>query len=162
VSPEGVFRPFCQGRINFLGITDGTSNTIGVGEKNVCLQKLNAGTDLVDNRGYAWGWDLGTTSGNDNTVYTANGTSTPTAGVVPDLTASTNCGSSAAGGTHGYGSSHPGGMNALFMDGTVRFVRNVGSPSTLPPTLAATPRAGMNVISLLNHVSDNNPNPADY
>src|SRR5438045_2344867 len=35
VNAEGVFRPFCTGRINMLGITDGTSNTIGVGEKNV-------------------------------------------------------------------------------------------------------------------------------
>src|SRR5207244_4382276 len=37
---EGVFRPHCTGRITMVGITDGTSNTIGVAEKNVCLRLL--------------------------------------------------------------------------------------------------------------------------
>jgi prepilin-type processing-associated H-X9-DG protein len=171
VTPEGVFRPFCNGRINMLGITDGTSNTIGVGEKNVCLKTLNTGQDLTDNQGYCWGWDAGGSGNWDNTVKSNRGTVIPGAGVVPDLTASTGCFNTAGtlaatgtNGTHGFGSSHPGGMNALFMDGTVRFVRNIGSANTLPPTIAGYTANGrlLNVIAALSHVSDGYPNPVDY
>jgi hypothetical protein len=51
-------------------------------------------------------------------------------------------------------------MYALFMDGTVRFVRNIGSPTAAPPQVYASPRA-LNVIAALNHISDGNPNPTD-
>ncbi len=38
---------------------DGTSNTMLVGEKNLCIPKLNNGGDVCDNRGYTWGYDFG-------------------------------------------------------------------------------------------------------
>jgi prepilin-type N-terminal cleavage/methylation domain-containing protein/prepilin-type processing-associated H-X9-DG protein len=149
---EGVFRPHCASRINMLGITDGTSNTIGVGEKNVCLRQLNTGSDVVDNQGYSWGWDGGNTGNWDNTTLANNGNR----GVQPDLTASTNCNQ----GSHGYGASHPGGMNALFMDGTVRFVRNA-NPSPVHANSPPAPRQ-LTVIMALNHISDGVPGPTDF
>src|SRR5262249_7519262 len=91
VTAEGVFRPFCQGRINLGGIVHGTSNTIGVGEKNVCLKSLNTGNDIVDNAGYAWGWDAGGSGNWDNSVVSNRGTVIPGAGVNQDLTARTGC-----------------------------------------------------------------------
>ena len=152
VQYEGIFRPHCTGRINMLGITDGTSNTIGVAEKNVCLRQLNTGNDVVDNQGYSWGWDGGNTGNWDNSTMSNTGNG----GVQPDLVASTGCGE----GTHGYGASHPGGMNTLFMDGTVRFVRNA-NPSPVWATSPPAPRA-LTVIQALNHISDGVPGPTDY
>jgi len=151
---EGVFRPFCTGRINMLGITDGTSNTIGVGEKNICLRVLNTGSDVVDNQGYAWGWDAGGTGNWDNTVMANNGIS----GVRPDITANITpvCNQ----GSHGYGASHPGGMNTLFMDGTVRFIRN-NNATTVFAASPPAPRA-LTVIQALGHAADGVPGPADY
>jgi prepilin-type N-terminal cleavage/methylation domain-containing protein/prepilin-type processing-associated H-X9-DG protein len=150
---EGIFRPYCGGRITMVGITDGTSNTIGVGEKNVCLKRLNTGQDVVDNQGYSWGWDFGNSGNWDNTCMANNGIF----GVQPDLVASTNCSQ----GTHGYGSSHPGGMNCLFMDGTVRFVRNFNSTTQL---WAKPPQSQRNltIIQALDHVSDGVPGPTDF
>jgi len=152
ITYEGIFRPHCQGRITMTSIADGTSNTIGVGEKNVCLNLLNTGNDIVDNQGYTWGWDGGNSGNWDNTSMANYGQN----GVQPDLTASTNCNQ----GSHGYGSSHPGGMNTLFMDGTVRFVR-FANPSPNWGTLPA-PRGTITVLMALNHISDGFPNPNDY
>jgi len=151
---EGVFRPYCGSQINMLGITDGTSNTIGVGEKNLCLKALNTGSDVLDNQGYTWGWDFGNTGNWDNTCMANNGIG----GVQPDLTANTGCNQ----GTHGYGSSHPGGMNTLFMDGTVRFVRNFNSTTQFWATTAQGAPRNLTIIQALNHISDGIPGPTDY
>jgi len=137
---NGVFRPYCIGATNMTSITDGTSNTIGVGEKQLALAQLNVGTtDTSDNKGYAWGWD-GT---NFNTA--SIGTS-PTN--IADYT--TNSGKTA--GTGYYGSSHTGLSMMLFMDGTVRAVR----------FNQATGTGSGNTTWMLLNVSDGLPPPSNY
>jgi len=154
---EGVFRPFSVTPVNMVGITDGTSNTIGIGEKNLCLPQLNTGNDPCDNAGYAWGWDFGGSGNWDNTAMTNNGhpgvivTGSNGASVQPDLTAKTNCGQ----GAHGYGSSHTAGVNIMLMDGSVRMI----TFSINDAAITNTPRS-MNLMQCLGHISDGNVLPS--
>jgi len=148
---EGVFRMYEINPINMLAITDGTSNTIGVGEKNLCLQNLNTGNDNCDNAGYTWGWDFGGSGNWDNTALTNPGLGVNGYSLWPDLVASTNCGN----GNHSYGSSHTAGTNFLFMDGSTRLIANAVSNANI----TNSPRA-MNLIQVLNGVADGNPLPS--
>jgi prepilin-type N-terminal cleavage/methylation domain-containing protein/prepilin-type processing-associated H-X9-DG protein len=109
-------RPICQ---NLASITDGTSTTILVGEKAVDLKYAITGS---------WYWDepyfLG---GSDSTMR--KGTK-----FVPD-----------AHGTYlaireNWGSSHMGGCNFLFADGSVRLISYATSPDRLLAML--TPAGG--------------------
>lgn len=111
-NPAGVFRRCDMGRVKFAAITDGLSNTIAVGEKNLCLPLLNTSFDMVDNWGYTQGWEYGWDWRADNTLMTNDGSR----GVMRDLR--NNCDQ----GAHTFGSSHPDGINALFADGSVRRV----------------------------------------
>ena len=99
------------------GLSDGTSNTIAAAEK--CLPPQVHGADGGDNE--RWnnsGWD------EDNIRYHFP----PKADTDP--IAWYNGGPSPNGGTHSgtvwrryFGSSHTGGLNAVFADGSVRFIR---------------------------------------
>jgi prepilin-type N-terminal cleavage/methylation domain-containing protein/prepilin-type processing-associated H-X9-DG protein len=153
-APQGVVRLYNQNATTMVAITDGTSNTIGIGEKNLCLPELNTGNGLCDNVGYTWGADFGGGGNYDNTLLTNNGISGfNSMSLFPDLTTQTGCWNNS--GTHTYGSSHPTGANFLFMDGSTRLI----SYSVTQTQLYSTPQA-LNLIQALNYINDGNILPS--
>jgi len=135
----GVFRPACAGSLTIVGITDGSSNTIGVGEKHLALKSLNTGTDNNDKKGYSWGWD----ATNQDSV---------SIGTSPNVIADYPTSNPLTSGTGYYGSSHTGLVLMLFMDGAVRNVR----------FNTATITNSTNTNWLLLNVSDGFPPPSNY
>jgi prepilin-type processing-associated H-X9-DG protein len=97
----GVVRQFKPNRI--ADITDGTSNTLLIGEKRLNLSFLGQ-PQKDDDVGYTQGWD-------NNTIRS---TSEPPA---PDYR-----GQEDEDGDDLFGSSHPGRFNAVFADGSVRTI----------------------------------------
>jgi len=134
VSGNGVIRPYNVPRTTMTAIQDGTSNTIGIAEKNLCLTTIGNAPD--DGPGYTWGVDFGGQGNWDTTAMTnAHGFAAQ-----PDLKGTCSQG------THGFGSSHTGGFNALYMDGSVKTISFSISTTTL---------------QLLLNISDGNPLPSN-
>jgi prepilin-type N-terminal cleavage/methylation domain-containing protein/prepilin-type processing-associated H-X9-DG protein len=120
--------PNSQKAMGFKGITDGTSNVLMISEK--CLKPENYVVgDWHDDRGWSDGWDpdiIRTTADElvPDTKYRKTGTDVG----------------------YMFGSAHPGGVNALLADGSVRVIvysvdrvmfdrlgnRQDGEPVTLP------------------------------
>jgi prepilin-type N-terminal cleavage/methylation domain-containing protein/prepilin-type processing-associated H-X9-DG protein len=96
-SQTGVVRQTFPVRIE--EITDGTSNTIMVGEKRMNLRFMGQPQES-DAIGYTCGWDLDTARTTDK-------------GPKPDFIGANDA-------TKRFGSSHPGRFNAVFADGSVR------------------------------------------
>jgi prepilin-type N-terminal cleavage/methylation domain-containing protein/prepilin-type processing-associated H-X9-DG protein len=109
--------------VRFGDITDGTSNTLCLGEKQMDLQNLG-NAQSADNEGYTCGWDWDTVRHTDIAP-------------APDA-------NGVGGGSNAFGGRHTGGTNCLMFDGSVRFVsysidiniwraigtRNGGEPNT--------------------------------
>ncbi|QJW99904.1 DUF1559 domain-containing protein [Frigoriglobus tundricola] len=135
---QGIIKPYNYGRTTMVGVTDGTSNTIAVGEKNLCKANFGTGSDVSDCPGWSWGVDSGGSGNWDATTLTNNHAFAAQA----DLSASSGCST----GTHGFGSSHTGVFNALYLDGSVKSV---------PFSVAYA------TIQYLLNISDGTPLPSD-
>jgi prepilin-type N-terminal cleavage/methylation domain-containing protein/prepilin-type processing-associated H-X9-DG protein len=110
---RGIITRYDQPQIKMTQISDGTSNTLAVGEKNLCTSQLNTGNDACDNAGYGWGYDFGGSGNWDNTLAWVQYQPQQ------DLNGSTGCNQ----GTHGFGSAHQNGFNAVMVDGSVRTIQ---------------------------------------
>jgi prepilin-type N-terminal cleavage/methylation domain-containing protein len=86
--------------ITLMSITDGTSNTILVGEKRIDLAHLGQ-YQSDDNEGYTAGWDWDTIRHTNLLPY-------------PDA--------KNIAGSNSFGSSHPSGCEFVFCDGSVRMI----------------------------------------
>jgi prepilin-type N-terminal cleavage/methylation domain-containing protein/prepilin-type processing-associated H-X9-DG protein len=107
----GVVKRYDWNRI--ADILDGTSNTLVVAEKRLNLSRLGQVQD-DDDIGYTSGWD-------QDTVRSTEQPPAPDYPGGPD---------SEATGQIRFGSSHPGGINALMADGSVRFIKYSVDPRT--------------------------------
>jgi prepilin-type N-terminal cleavage/methylation domain-containing protein/prepilin-type processing-associated H-X9-DG protein len=116
---NGLIRPYNQSRTTMVAISDGTSNTIAIAEKNLCLQALGNAPD--DGPGFTWGVDYGGSGNWDTTTLTNN----------HNFNAQRDILGSCTQGTHGFGSSHTNVFNALYADGSVKSIQLSISVTTL-------------------------------
>jgi prepilin-type N-terminal cleavage/methylation domain-containing protein/prepilin-type processing-associated H-X9-DG protein len=100
---------YIRSKIRLAEITDGTVNTIMVGEKHLAVQHYRTGQDLSDNENLYVGFD------NDH-FRSTNNTKT---GAVGNIRFPPRVDSRQAD-LRVFGSAHPGGFNALLCDGSVR------------------------------------------
>jgi len=108
---------FNQG-VNISSISDGTSNTLVIGEKRLDPSKYGGG-DWMDDSGWGDGWDP------DIVRYTGF---VPAQDDVKDAAANNTTGTTHYG--YQFGSSHPGGFMGLLADGSVRAIQYSINPTT--------------------------------
>ena len=95
---------YCRSQVRLRDVSDGTSHTMMLGEKNVMVDGYNTQNDGADNENMYVGWD------NDNWRTThpdALGPLRDRAGYQAQ---------------YAFGSAHPVGINAVFCDGSVHGV----------------------------------------
>ena len=124
---RGVFAPWNLPCITITAITDGTSQTVLAGDKNVSKPNYGGGGCAADNSGYSWGYDFGGSGNWDNTLGVVTYQPQPDGNGGGDCAGCTGTG---AGCTHGFGSAHTGGFNVVLVDGSVRFVTYSVSQAT--------------------------------
>jgi len=95
-------------RLNIAGVTDGTSNTLMVGEKYIAVNRYQSddwGSEAIT-RGHGWA--------------TCRRTWDPP---IPDNIGQTTTGNWNFAANERLGSAHPSGINAVFADGSVKFIQ---------------------------------------
>ncbi|EAQ78866.1 DUF1559 family PulG-like putative transporter, partial [Blastopirellula marina] len=126
---------YYHSRTNFAHVTDGSSNTMAVSEVGAWL-KNNSGSK-VDYRSTQYGFNMGTTGTNNNKTALPNSTDSrcfnttslryPINQIEPYTS---DCATDGVCANYGNNaplrSNHPGGVSALFVDGSVHFL-----PSTI-------------------------------
>jgi prepilin-type N-terminal cleavage/methylation domain-containing protein len=108
-SLDGVLTPSGGQAISFGNITDGTSNTLLIGEKWLYVQwyddRTSGGGSCINNEGWCNGWD------NDNICYSSSGLNAPEL-PLRDVQSGPQCG-------YAFGSAHNGAFQSVFCDGSV-------------------------------------------
>jgi len=114
---DGILIRTGQGKVTIQDITDGTSNTLMVGEKQLNVAKLGVAYD--DNEAYVSpGWD-------PEIFRIAVPYKSSWLPPAPDFRDANLLDS-----TNRFGSSHPAGINGVFADGSIRTIHFSVDPST--------------------------------
>ena len=114
-SGNGVVRWNVVGVVRLAHVTDGTSNTLLVGERRLARDRLSTGLAPDDDQGYSIGWDHDTVARTVN-VPAQDPASTP-AGFGTE-----NCRIDICPQGSTFGSAHGEGFQVVMADGSVRFL----------------------------------------
>jgi prepilin-type N-terminal cleavage/methylation domain-containing protein/prepilin-type processing-associated H-X9-DG protein len=133
--PNGNDRRSVAVRLNEKSIPDGASNTVLLAEKRLDLARLGESVQ-DDDQGYVAGWDW------DEIRWALNPPSPdPNDERRPDR----------------FGSAHPGGMNAVFADGSVRTIPYTIQSQTCDPSRGLNPSEPLGVWQKLCIRNDGQP-----